>query len=339
MAHRFLLIQTAFLGDVVLATAVAEKLHAFFPDATIDFVVRKGAENLLANNPHLRTVWVWDKKKGKGFNLLKLAFSLRREGYTHTINMQRFFTSGLLTVLSGAPVRIGFDKNPLSAFYTLALPHVISGKDNPQPVHELERNQSLIAALTDETPALPRVYPSAIEEAAILPHKQAPYYCISPASVWATKQYPTEGWSQLINTLPDTVPVYLLGGPGDTDLCESIRQQCTSDRVQNLSGTCSLLASAALMRDALHNWTNDSAPLHLCTATGARVTAVFCSTIPQFGFGPAGLNGRIAQFPGDLYCRPCGLHGHKVCPEGHFRCAREIPLSDLRGGLSGTFIS
>ncbi len=323
----------------MLATAVAEKLHTYFPDATIDFVVRKGAENLLAHNPHLRKVWVWDKKKNKGFNLLKLGFSLRREGYTHTINLQRFFTSGLLTLLSGAPIRIGFDKNPLSRFYTLALPHIISPKDNPHPVHELERNQSLIATLTDAVPALPKVYPSAADEDAVRPFKQTPYYCISPASVWATKQYPVEGWAQLINTLPQDANVYLLGGPGDTALCESIRQQCTGNQVFNLSGKWPLLASAALMRDALHNWTNDSAPLHLCTATGARVTAVFCSTIPQFGFGPAGPNGRIAQFPGELYCRPCGLHGHRACPEGHFRCAREIPLADLRGGLSEPFLS
>lgn len=333
MAYRFLLIQTAFLGDVVLATAVAEKIRQFYPDAVIDFVVRKGAEGLLANNPNLRKVWVWDKKKRKGFNLLKIATAVRKENYTHVVNMQRFFTSGFLTVFSGAPVRVGFDKNPLSRFYTAAFPHIISPKNDPVPVHELERNQSLIAAFTDDFPAMPKVYPSAEDEEAILPYKQKPYYCIAPASVWATKQYPAVGFAELIKNLPQNFPVFLLGGKGDLALGEEIRTLVGSDRVQNLAGDLSMLASAALMRDALHTWTNDSAPLHLCTATGARVTAVFCSTIPQFGFGPAGPAGRIAQINGDLYCRPCGLHGHRVCPEGHFRCAKEITMAALLGGL------
>lgn len=320
---------------MVLATAVAEKLRAFYPDAAIDFVVRKGAEGLLANNPQLRKVWVWDKKHRKGFNLLKIAAGIRREHYTHVVNMQRFFTSGLLTFLSGAPVRVGFDKNPLSRFYTAAFPHVISGKKDPAPVHELARNQSLIAAFTDATPALPRVYPAAADEAAILPYKNGPYYCIAPASVWATKQYPAAGFAALINALPGNEPVYLLGGKGDFELGEEIKNLAAHPRVQNLAGELSMLASAALMRDARHNWTNDSAPLHLCTAIGARVTAVFCSTIPEFGFGPAGPNGRVAQIDGDLYCRPCGLHGHRACPEGHFRCAKEIRMEALLAGISG----
>ena len=319
---------------MVLATAVAEKLHQHYPNALIDFLVRKGAEGILSNNPHLRKTWVWDKAHQKGFNLLKLALKIRREKYTHVVNMQRFFTSGFLTIFSGAPVRIGFDKNPLSRFFTSVFPHIISPNNEPNPVHELQRNHSLIAALTDAVPALPRVYPSDADEAAVLPYKTAPYYCIAPASVWATKQYPPEGFAVLLNALPGDGPVYLLGGKGDIPLGEEIKTLSQNPRAQNLAGKLSLLASAALMRDAIHTWTNDSAPLHLCTATGARVTAVFCSTIPQFGFGPAGPNGRVAEIDFPLYCRPCGLHGHRACPEGHFRCAKEIPLKTLLQGIS-----
>ncbi len=334
MESRFLLIQTAFLGDVVLATAVVEKLYQYYPNAAIDFLVRKGAEGILSNNPHLRKTWTWDKAHNKGFNLLKLAGAIRDEKYTHVVNLQRFFTSGFLTVFSGAPVRIGFDKNPLSRFFTTAFPHIISPNNDPQPVHELQRNQSLIAALTDDAPAMPKVYPSAADEASISPLKNSSYYCVAPASVWATKQYPKEGFAALINALPGNGPVYLLGGKSDVFLGEEIKALAGNPRVQNLAGKLSLLASAALMRDALHTWTNDSAPLHLCTATGARVTAVFCSTIPQFGFGPAGRNGRVAEIDFPLPCRPCGLHGYRSCPEGHFRCAKEISLESLLKGLS-----
>jgi heptosyltransferase-2 len=92
----------------------------------------------------------------------------------------------------------------------------------------------------------------------------------------------------------------------------------------NLAGQLSLLASAALLRGAVLNYVNDSAPLHLCSATDAPVCAVFCSTVPAFGFGPLSTFARVVQHAPGLACRPCGLHGHARCPLGHFRCALEI---------------
>ena len=62
---KILVIQTAFLGDVVLATAVLEKLHQYFPDAQIDFVLRKGNEGLLSSHPFLHNLLLWDKKQQK----------------------------------------------------------------------------------------------------------------------------------------------------------------------------------------------------------------------------------------------------------------------------------
>ena len=74
------------------------------------------------------------------------------------------------------------------------------------------------------------------------------------------------------------------------------------------------------------NYVNDSAPLHIASAMNAPVTAVFCSTVPSFGFGPLRENGRVVETPEDLDCRPCGLHGHRECPKGHFRCALGIEV-------------
>jgi heptosyltransferase-2 len=82
------------------------------------------------------------------------------------------------------------------------------------------------------------------------------------------------------------------------------------------------------MKNAVMNYTNDSAPLHLCSAMNAPVTAVFCSTIPEFGFGPLSDNARVVQSRLELPCKPCGNHGKAACPKGHFNCG-EIQLSDL----------
>lgn len=329
MNPKFLIIQTAFIGDVVLATSVVEKLHAFYPDARIDFLLRKGNEGLLHEHPFIKKLWVWDKKKNKRFNLLKIIAGIRREQYTHVINLHRFATSGIVTALSGARERLGFDKNPLSFTFTHKYPHVIDAPYTDNPQHEVARNQSLIAHLTDDNYALPKLYPPTSAYDAVASYKAQPYVCISPASAWFTKQYPPERWVELINNLPQHLKVYLLGGGNDAPLAEQILKSVTPGRCISLCGKLNFLQSAALMQDAVMNYANDSAPLHFCTAMGAPVTAVFCSTVPAFGFGPLGQNARIAEYPGELYCRPCGLHGRKACPEGHFKCANDITQESL----------
>ena len=79
--QKILIIQTAFIGDVVLATALIEKLHTHFPNGKIDFLVRKGNESLLDNNPHLNEVLIWNKKQDKYKNLFQLLKKIRSKKY------------------------------------------------------------------------------------------------------------------------------------------------------------------------------------------------------------------------------------------------------------------
>ncbi|MFX8393269.1 hypothetical protein ABTL67_19395, partial [Acinetobacter baumannii] len=89
-----LIIQTAFIGDAVLATGLSEKLHAFFPNAQIDFLVRKGNESLFSNHPFLHKVLIWNKKQSKYKNLLQLLIQIRSNKYDTIINVQRFAATG-----------------------------------------------------------------------------------------------------------------------------------------------------------------------------------------------------------------------------------------------------
>jgi len=390
---KFLVIQTAFIGDVVLATAIIEKLHTSFPDARIDFLVRKGNEALLAGHPWLHTVLVWDKKEGKLKNLWRMGRRIRREHYDKVINVQRFAATGLLTAFSGAAETIGFDKNPLSRFFSRRIPHIVSApargeapagraggveqagaeavvrrgegveqevptkgmaaaaKDVPvpAPLHEIQRNQMLISAFTGDQPARPRLYPTAADEDKVRPYQQGFYITVSPASVWFTKQYPKEKWIAFLRLVPEEYTVYLLGAPSDKELCEYIKEEvmtqgCGEARpggaakaavptaaanIINLSGQLSFLQSAALMKGAVMNYVNDSAPMHFASAVNAPVTAVYCSTIPGFGFGPLSDEKFIVEIKEPLDCRPCGLHGYKACPRGHFNCAFKIEEGQL----------
>lgn len=327
--HKFLIIQTAFIGDVVLATAVVEKLHNRYPTASIDFLLRKGNEGLLANHPFINEVLVWDKQAQKTRNLFQLVNKVRGNKYTHVINLHRFASSGLITFLSGAPYKAGFNKNPFSFCYNKKAAHIISAPYSPHPVHETQRNQNVIAGLTDDVPALPKLYPSTEDYNKIKQYQSEPYICIAPSSVWFTKQFPVSKWVALLDEIPAHYSVWLLGGNGDAAMADEIIQASTNKKTASLCGKLSFLASAALMKGAAMNYVNDSAPLHFATAVHAPVTAVYCSTVPAFGFWPLQDNGKFVAIEERLYCRPCGLHGHKACPEGHFRCAMEIKNEQL----------
>jgi heptosyltransferase-2 len=333
---KFLIIQTAFIGDVVLATALVEKLNSYFPEAEIDFLLRKGNEELLKNNTKINKVLIWDKKKNKNGNLLKIIRKVRKERYTHVINVHRFSSSGIITWLSGAKNKIGFDKNPFSFCYSRKVKHIISEPYEKDFVHETMRNQSLISYITDDKPAMPKFYFSESEENIARPLQLQPYICIAPSSVWFTKQFPVQKWIVLINSLPQEYTVYLLGAASDRAMAELIINDTKSRNVKNLYGELSFLQSAALMKNAAMNYVNDSAPLHFASATNAPVTAVFCSTVPAYGFGPLSDKSRTVEVPERLYCRPCGLHGYNACPQGHFRCAMEIENEDLLWWISKT---
>ncbi|WP_018477041.1 glycosyltransferase family 9 protein [Pontibacter roseus] len=321
---KILIIQTAFLGDVVLATGLVEKLHARFPQAQLDFLLRKGNESLLKGHPLLRQVLVWNKQEGKYKSLLQLLGQIRKEKYDLVVNLQRFGATGMLTALSGAGETVGFDKNPFSRFFTRRYTH-----DVESGTHEVERNHLLIASLTDQQPAKPRLYPSEQDFAKVQGLKQEPYICMAPTSVWFTKQYPLEQWVTLLNSIGDGYKVYLLGSPADKAHCDEIIGKASNSWVENLCGQLNLLQSAALMRDAVLNYVNDSGPMHLASALDAPTCAIYCSTVPRFGFGPLASFAAVVEREEPLYCRPCGLHGYNSCPEGHFRCAREIRNEQL----------
>ena len=314
---KFLIIQTAFIGDVVLATPLIEKLKQRYPDSTIDFLLRKGNETLLTNHPHLRQVLIFDKKQGKYKNLLKLLRVIRKEKYDYVINLQRFFASGFLTAFSGAKHTIGFDKNPLSFLFSESVKHVISTKDAGD--HEVKRNLSLVSKLTDNEFVRPKLYPTEADFKKVIP--QGEYICIAPASVWFTKQWPADKWIELMDKLPSDITIYLMGAKGDIPLCEIIKEKTKAQKVEILAGKLSFLESAALMKNARMNFVNDSAPLHFASAMNAPVAAMYCSTVPAFGFGPLSDTSFIFETTEILDCRPCGLHGYKSCPKGHFRCS------------------
>ncbi len=322
---KILIIQTASIGDVILATPVLEKLHYHYPDAEIDFLLKKGNERLFDGHPFLHALLIWDKSKDKYKNFRKLIQEIRENKYDSVINIQRFASSGLITILSGAKLKVGFNKNPFSPFFNIRIKHTIHNGE----IHETERNINLVKRFTDESLFPVKLYPLPRDYAKMSQFKTAKYITVSPASLWFTKQYPEEKWIEFIKDIDKDIRVYFLGSKNDSELCNSIINKSGHSNSMNLAGKLNFLESAALMKDAVMNFMNDSAPLHLASAVNAKITAIFCSTVPSFGFGPMSEDSIIVQTKEKLKCKPCGLHGLKDCPEDHFKCATTIDKNEL----------
>ena len=214
---KFLIIQTAFIGDVVLATPVIESLAASFQEAKIDFLLRKGNENLLEGHPKINKLFIWNKKYKKYRSLLKLLGEIRNERYDYVINLQRFASTGFFTAFSKGKTKIGFRKNPFSAFFNVKVEHRIENG-----VHEVDRNLDLIRELANSLTSKPVLHPSQDDFNKVEIHDNQSYVCLAPASVWFTKQLPENQWVDLCKMLKTDYHICFLGAPSDAEMCERI---------------------------------------------------------------------------------------------------------------------
>lgn len=323
MSRSYLIIQTAFLGDAILATALAESLHENNPEDRISILVRKGHESLFREHPFLHEVLVWDKSSAKVRNLAGVIGLIRERKYDTVINLQRFLSTGIITAFSGAKTRVGFSKNPMSMFFTHKSEHVFG-----DGTHEVERNLSLISEFSGVRSAMPRLYPSETDHKVLDRVRGKQYVVMAPASVWKTKQLPPQKWVELGKLCSPAYRIVFTGGKNDRGLCDEIGSMTGSGDYLNLAGDLNFLESAAMMNGAAMNFVNDSGPLHLASAVNAPVTAFFCSTIPEFGFGPLSENARIIESSPRPECKPCGMHGKKECPLKHFSCGNDIDINE-----------
>lgn len=318
---NILIIQTAFIGDVILALPLAQRLRQVFPDAMIHFLVRKGNEVLVEQRTDIDKVWIWDKKSQKSVNLLRIINKLREIDFDLVLNCQRFFSTGFLSAMMKTTERRGFQENPWSFTYTYRISHVKSNPSDIHYIHEVERNLNLLEGICNTDLQKPTIQLQGKHRKKVEQYLE-PYVVLAPASVWFTKQWPEERWYELVAQMPKSIHCIIIGAPEDAPLAERILRY--AHQGLNLCGNLSLMESAALMENALRVISNDSAPLHLASSVNAPVTGIFCSTLPAFGFYPLSDDSRILESPKALKCRPCGLHGKKSCPEGHFKCGYNI---------------
>ena len=320
-----LVIQTAFLGDVVLTTPLLSALAA--RHGPLDVVTTPAAAALLQHHPAVAEVIRYDKHgAARGLRgLARLGSGLRSRGYRWVYLPHRSLRSAVLALWSGAPERIGFADSAAAFTYTTRVPRSREG-------HEVERLQALAGpAAAAEHPVSLGLRPEdhAAAEAWLSEHRvMSPFIALAPGSVWGTKRWPY--YAELAAGLDGRVVI--VGGTEDVALAQGV-VDASRGKAVSAAGALGLRASAALIQRARCLVTNDSAPLHLATAVGTPIVALFGPTVPEFGFGPRRA-GDVALGHGELPCRPCSTHGPPACPLGHHRCMRELSLEIVRRAVA-----
>ena len=338
-----LVVQTSFLGDMVLTTPLLAELATRGP---VDVVATPAAASLLANHPAVRDVIVYDKRGRDrgigGFRRLVGALRAREtpsgrtaRGTTTAYFAQGSLRSAALGLLAGIPERVGFATSPGRRLYTR---RVVYRDDR----HHAERLWRLAAPTPDSPDSpdspdaerlRPRLYPGATERAAVDALLDAAgalgdsFVAFAPGSVWATKRWPY--YPELGRLLAARGRrVVVVGGAADGEAARAIVAELPRGGAVDATGRLSLLASAELIGRAAALVTNDSSPQHLASAMNTPTLAVFGPTHPSFGFGPLAARSAVAGHEA-LDCRPCHHHGPPRCPLGHWRCMRELDAAGV----------
>jgi heptosyltransferase-2 len=331
MISRILIIQTAFLGDVILCTPLIKATRKLFPDSFISFLLIPQTKNILGNNPHLDEIIVYDKKREeKGLkNFFKIVKKIKMKNFDLAIIPHRYLRSALLAYLAKIPQRIGFNKSMGSFLFT----QKVTYQNN---LHEVDRNLSLLSdfscGLEERTPEL---FPGSedfsyasqlLRDSGIRENDKI--VGIAPGSAWATKRWLLERFAEVSDLLIKEAgaKVIFVGSKEDEKLCSEIAN-LMKEKPVILAGKTNVLESAAIISKCKVILSGDSAPVHIASAMKKPAVAIFGSTIPEFGFAPYGEGNIVIEKKMD--CRPCGIHGKNKCPEKHFKCMIEITTQEV----------
>jgi heptosyltransferase II len=337
--RRVLVVQTAFLGDIVLTTPLLRELKRLDAACEVTVLTTPLGRAILAGHPCVDAIVTHDKKGADGgpVGVGRAALALRRERFDVAVAAQRSSRTGILVRVAGAPRRIGFAGAAGRWAYTASVPWDAAR-------HAVHRYLALAGPLggdperADPQPSLAVGEAARAKVEALL--KDAgigaadPVLAVSPGSIWGTKRWTPEGFAEVVREAPSlgTAPV-LVGAPDESALCREVAA-LSGGRVPVLAGVTGIPELVALLARARALVVGDSGPGHIASAVGTPVVAIFGPTVPAFGYTPYGPAHRIVEHA-NMPCRPCDRHGPPVCPLGHHRCMTEIPARRVLDALAG----
>jgi heptosyltransferase-1 len=356
--RRILLIKPSAVGDVIHTLPVLAKLRTRYPAARIDWLLTPAVAELVGSHPALSNVVLFDRKRfarawwrrNTARGLAELVTDLRRPRYDLVVDLQGQFRSALLTLATGSPVRIGFDRPRPRAVRAsrrlvagayrhgwtgaregawLAYTHRI-----PIPmldVHAVDRYLWLGRLLGfDDGPPEFHVPTTAGAESRIAQLVEGrgllgkPLAVLAPGTLWQTKHWRIEGFAEVARWLHrGGRAVVFAGAAAERDRCRAVAAFCP--QAWDLSGQTTLSDLASLFRRAEVCVTNDSGSMHLAVALGRPVVSVFGPTDPVWT-GPYDRQDAVVRAA--VLCAPCYLRRLSACPREH-ACMTQVSGAEV----------
>ena len=296
--QRLLVVKTSSLGDVIHALPVVQAIKDAAPHLALGWVVRRRCADILTGNPAIDHLYVLPDKPS-----LRELFTLRHElqlaRYDIALDMQGLSLSGLVTRLSGAPVRAGWDRNREGNALFLTHP-IVSGK--AKDAHEVDLLYGFAYALGVHVPHsefTPQPYLAAENAAkaeAWLSSLPRPRIALNVGASRAYKRWPLENWIEVAQALTQAgQSIVFVGDKTDAETVVQITPNLSENFV-SLAGKTTLreLASVLAACDLLVS--GDSGPMHLAVAVGTPTVAIFGATNPA-RHGPYGARNTALHDP------------------------------------------
>lgn len=351
--HSIIIVQTAFLGDLLLGIPLYKNIRRMWPEHEIILLCRKGLGDFFLKTKLVDKVI--EVIKGSASSYSSALTLLKNDSLDYIFSPHESLRTALLCQRIDADVKVSFKKIWNSFFYNR---RIEKNTNWPDPIrqlslllpwsHDLENkiNEYVSQAsyytkgsngLLSEIPEWCSLdlqqnfrsdlftYQRVENRLSIKKYTDRKWIMIFPGSVWATKMWTDSGFASVGQYFQNkNYQVFIMGGPGEEELGEKIQKQIPGS--VSLVGRTSIYESAVLLSRSALMIGNDSASTHLACAAGISTVTIFGPTVIEFGFRPWSNQSYVIEKEG-LLCRPCGPHGHRKCPLGTHECMKNVEAS------------
>ncbi len=314
----------------MLVTPCLRALHKWFPKSRIHVATRSEYVPLIRPSPWVDSAQVLERTGEKGFvTYLK---GIRQEGYDLVVDLHATLRSRMIAQASGTGKVLRYRKAVLGRRALVAF----KAKKAFQAKHVVDRYLECLSSLgIERVSRQPEIVLDSKEKAfgrGFL-GGSGTFVGLVPGAKHATKRWLIDGFVEVGKRLwqEDQIGIVILGSDEEKALVKEVVQGVGGGAKEACGLGLRQMASVLACCKAVV--TNDSGPMHLATAVGTPVVALFGPTVEAFGFFPLGKGNAVLER--DLPCRPCSLHGTGECPEVHFKCMRDITAGEVLGAVRG----
>ncbi len=320
--EKILIIRLSSIGDILLASPFLRQTRKRFPKAQIDFLVKQKYSSLVSANPYIDRIIQLEPG-----DLVRLIRSLKSERYDYIFDLHNNVRSRIVRSQLNVKHSSHIKKNKIAQ--QLFVRFKINRYYQPEPIPARYLAAGRKAGIEDDKKGLEFYWEKQTDTKidaflrAIPKKEKKMLIAIAPGAGFYTKRWPINYFAELIKILRNKYQAYfvVLGDQCDHDLGKKLH--AGRQFVINLTGKIDLMEAGALLSHCRLAITNDSGMMHMAAAVGTPVTAIFGSSVKQFGFFPYRTMSCVVE-NNSLKCRPCSHIGRSDCPHGHFKCMLDL---------------